>query len=375
MTHGRTILHHNSRHPHARKNTPNWLIKIINILGIVNFVGMTTILFSEHPMPTGQMTPGVKQQSPRTQYNKAVDINKTIQQLRQSGIYNVSVVDHPRLPPWKLIEHQYGRDPIILGLDQCREFREMNANKESRLVTPVGLFNSGTNLLADLLELNCKTQSGENKMSLFQPPWGKHTPREFRDEHTIPHHPYTSIPPSTVLPVVLMRHPFDWMKSMCRRPYAVYWPFDGRNASDFVCPSIVKGHNRTQKIFVSFGAGNQTFESIAHLWNNWNRGWYNSLAFPRLVIRMEDLLFHADKVLAKICACAGGTMIDQFKVPLKSSKSNQLGHYNHETTFLREFIRHGNLQSWDRFLHRDVVAARALLDKELLQIFQYHYHT
>mmetsp|Transcript_21963 Transcript_21963/g.32442 ORF Transcript_21963/g.32442 Transcript_21963/m.32442 type:complete len:373 (+) Transcript_21963:232-1350(+) len=362
-----------NRQPHSRQ--PTRLILIINFLGIVNLVGMTAILFSEHPKPevTGHFSGAIQYPKGRKSYsNNKGGINETIQKLKQLGIHHVSSAEYLRLPPWALIENQYGSNPIILGLDQCHEFRQMNV-KKATLVAPAGLFNSGTNLLADLLDLNCKTRSG--KISIFQPPWGKHTPREFRDEHIIPHHPYTSIQQSTVLPVVLLRHPFDWMKSMCRRPYAVYWPFNGRNDPSFVCPSIVKDHNMTQKIFVSFGSGNQTFESIVHLWNVWNRGWYNSLAFPRLVIRMEDLLFHADRVVGEICNCVGATMTENFQVPLRSSKSNQLGHFNHNTTFLQEFIRHGNLQSWNRFPRRDVVAARALLDKELLQTFNYQLPT
>jgi hypothetical protein len=41
---------------------------------------------------------------------------------------------------------------------------------------------------------------------------------------------------------------------------------------------------------------------------------FNScLLFPRLLLRMEDLLFHGEEVTRQICECGGGTMRTPFK--------------------------------------------------------------
>ena len=41
------------------------------------------------------------------------------------------------------------------------------------------------------------------------------------------------------------------------------------------------------------------------------------------------------------------------------------------TTYLQAVIKYGNLRTWDRFPLRDHVAARAILDAELMETFGY----
>jgi hypothetical protein len=176
-----------------------------------------------------------------------------------------------------------------------------------------------------------------------------------------------------VLPVVLIRQPYDWMKSVCERPYAIHWKGDHRLDVDFACPGIVNEANRTQEVLVTYGTGNQTYESLAHLWNRWNRAWYDSIAFPRLVIRMEDLLYYPDQVILQVCTCAGGSLQPEFSVPMESTKMKQSGHNQHSRTFLQAFIRYGNFRLWDRFPLQDHLAARTVLDRELMQVFGYQH--
>lgn len=48
----------------------------------------------------------------------------------------------------------YGEDPVMLGLDTCKAFQEASDPAEHYLAV-AGTFNSGTNLLAELLIHNC----------------------------------------------------------------------------------------------------------------------------------------------------------------------------------------------------------------------------
>jgi len=286
-------------------------------------------------------------------------------------------VDYPRLPPWWWIEDQYGEEPKILGLDRCDAFRRLNrAHPDDITVAPSGMFDSGTNLLHQLLEMNCEFPDRDPNVyhgRAFQPPWGKHTPREFRESHRIDNPLYQSMILEAVLPVVLVRHPYDWLKSVCEQPYAVHWRDRGHD--DFYCPAIVHRDNETQEVLVTYGSGNQMYESIAHLWNRWNRGWYDSMAFPRLMVRMEDLIFYPDKVIPEVCSCAGGSMMHKrIKIPFESAKANTSGHaQQHSKTYLQAVIKYGNVRTWDRFPMWDHIAARFILDKELLDVFGYEH--
>jgi hypothetical protein len=356
------------------------LLRLLNYLGILNVVGILCIVLSEHSPPTTPSFPLLPSyQSVEHKKNRPTNrhkgINETILLLERAGV-DVDV-DYPRLPPWWWIEDQYGDQPKILGLDRCEHFRTLNrAHPDDIHIAPSGLFNSGTNLLYQLLQANCHFPDRDPDAyhgRAFQPPWGKHTPREFRESHRIEHVLYQSMIVDAILPVVLIRHPYDWLKSVCEQPYAVHWRDRDQNKT-IVCPLIVHPDNKTQEVMVTYGSGNQGYESIAHLWNRWNRGYYDSMAFPRLMVRMEDLIFYPDKVVPEICGCAGGSLIhpERIQIPLESAKKDTSGHQQKlSTTYLQAVIKYGNIRTWERFPLWDHLAARAILDKELMQVFGY----
>lgn len=384
------------RPPHQRQpataREPKRLLKLLNYLGALNILGIIAIILSERhgessATPSFPLKASTQQSLLMHHHhppipdngNRHKGINETILRLEKFGI-NVDV-EYPRLPPWWWIEDQYGTEPKILGLDRCEAFRRENRfHPDDVVMAPSGLFNSGTNLLYQLLQLNCHfpNRSPEAYHGLgFQPPWGKHTPREFRDSHRIDNPRYEHMVLDAVLPIVLMRHPYDWFKSICEQPYAIHWR---RGDGDFTCPAICHRDNRTQPVLVTYGSGDLEYESIAHLYNRWNRGWYDTMAVPRLQVRMEDLIFYPDVVVPQICACAGATLnkADQYgrtiKVPKMSAKLNMTGHKTqHATTFLSAVIKYGNVRTWERFPLWDHVAARAILDKELMDVFGYQH--
>ena len=128
------------------------------------------------------------------------------------------------------------------------------------------------------------------------------------------------------LPAVVIKDPYSWMGSMCRHKYAVNWAhFAGH------CPNLVpttpeesaRVHNEaTIKAHVHYNDANTTHhDSLADLWNTWYGDWIDHASFPRLIVRFEDLLFHAEKVVGEICKCGGGVLYDKpFKYSLNSAK-------------------------------------------------------
>lgn len=140
------------------------------------------------------------------------------------------------LPTWKEVSDLYGDEPRIYGLDQCEVFQK-HSDPAEHFVSTAGTFNSGTNLMAELLIANChmeermKKYGAANRGVRWQVPWGKHTPpgdEEFRLTHKTLKD--ANVDASNILPSVTIRDPYVWMNryvltrwcsvSSCRVPSA-----------------------------------------------------------------------------------------------------------------------------------------------------------
>lgn len=201
------------------------------------------------------------------------DLKPVLKILRQGG-YDISKtsteIDRSLLPKWSEILEAYG-PPRLLGLESCQNYRDSVEFKD-RNIAPAGIFNSGTNVLGDLLATNCKFEGGSRiRNFLWQVPWGKHIPAVSRRNHTAkrgsPHY-------STTLAVVSVRDPYTWMQSMCRQNYAAQF-----SHSKAMCPNIipypedVRVHPRYKNmkyipIHVKYSKDYRVrYESLPHLWN------------------------------------------------------------------------------------------------------------
>lgn len=61
-----------------------------------------------------------------------------------------------RLPTAQQVTELYGRDPVVLGLDTCDKFQSSGSDPAEHFVSTAGTFNTGTNLMAELLIANCQ---------------------------------------------------------------------------------------------------------------------------------------------------------------------------------------------------------------------------
>jgi hypothetical protein len=164
--------------------------------------------------------------------------------LKDAGMKNTSSGDVcKKLPRWKDVARFYGEEPIIYGLDTCERYRAKlsadanNGTAVEPLVRVAGLYNTGTNAFAHLLNYNVKDLGNHED---WEVPWQKvrfkyaslfrsccfisltplslrcvvqHSPAKFRMEKTNQNHNESK---TRVLPVVLIREPFWWMQSMVR---------------------------------------------------------------------------------------------------------------------------------------------------------------
>jgi len=283
-----------------------------------------------------------------------------------------------KIPPKADVVEMYGSSPVILGLERCEEFRR-NVKPEDAYVGPAGMFNTGTNLLTNLLRQNCHIPEkmevhGKESIGMRgQVPWGKHSPATWRLHHVASDQ--VTVNQTNFLPATVIKDPYTWMNSMCRHSYSANWNHDEKH-----CPNLIpitaldlkyaKG-KPTIPVNVHYSDTNVTeHESLAGLWNDWYSQWIDA-AFPRLVIRFEDLLFHAEEVVGKVCTCGGGVIhTEYFKYIEESAKTGKA--HKGSNGLVKSFVSYGNkTRRTTVYTNGDMDYAKKTLRRDLMDMFHY----
>jgi hypothetical protein len=218
--------------------------------------------------------------------------------------------------------------------------------------------------------------------------WGKHNPVSWRNHHEAKAGG-KGVKQTDFLPIVTIKDPITWMASMCRHGYEARW----RRVPEH-CPNLVP--NRYDKgrkpgvgsipVKVKFAtqhignepipdSRNKTFvdyDSLVDFYNTWYNQW-RDVDFPRLMVRFEDLIFHAEETVTQICSCGGGSMKPVFKY-VEDSAKGQGGPHKGSAGFLASLVTYGNSTLRNKDILReanDVNYAREHLDKDLLELFGY----
>ena len=255
---------------------------------------------------------------------------------------------------------RFGSKPKIIGKETCKAYRDHVPTKY-RILGIAGTFNSGTNYLYEILYRNCNPRRvGIKKRSTgvqWQVNWGKHRPVHERFENRV----HDEIDNAMVFPVVVTRDPYTWMQSMCKIGYAAQW----YHVVPDHCPNLIPNHverewfHKTRPevasyyqhtryvasimmkanytldksvvpLRVVYGQGNFVYhQSLAHLWKDWYQEYYNA-TFPRLMVRLEDLVFHPAEVITEICDCVGGKAYPKSSMSFQqeSAKDHMKNHTN-----------------------------------------------
>jgi len=287
------------------------------------------------------------------------------------------------IPSWSTILSRVGSAPKVYGLESCARFRR-SVPAVSRNIGACGMFNSGTNLVTRLLKENCQIPERVEKYGWkdtfekygmgpfdahgmrWQVPWGKHTAAKYRNVHSAKD--AVPIVKDELLPVVTIRHPYDWMKSMCHNSYTAKWSMNR------ICPHLMTTtDNIPINLTVSYGGQTDEFDSLAHLWNGWYEQYWKEASYPFLMVRFEDLIFHTKNVTTQICACAGGVLRDDrpFFHIVDSAKQGP-GHGKIRTGMADAWVKYGTpMPPRNHFSHTDAKAARLFLNAELMDVFAY----
>ena len=219
-----------------------------------------------------------------------------------------------------------------------------------------------------------------------------------------------------MMPVVAVRDPYSWMQSMCRLRYAAHWfhppghcPNLIPNDIDYQFLEYAPHYRKTMPeyhhrdpwlidnventanftrdsqvvpLYVKYKLANTTHKSLAHMWVDWYDE-YLQADYPRVFVRMEDLVFHARNVTETICQCVGGEAIrredggEQFQYITDSAKHGKI-HGNDKTTLLDAMIRYGSannnkLNRTKDMTKEDKAYAQSVFRKDLMEMFGYSY--
>jgi hypothetical protein len=97
------------------------------------------------------------QQAVQDGYVNLDDKEPILEILSQAGLtitdIDQSIIDS--LPTWTSVQKLYGTHPHIIGLEKCQEFVQ-STDPTIRFFGVAGTFNSGTNLVAELMTKNCQ---------------------------------------------------------------------------------------------------------------------------------------------------------------------------------------------------------------------------
>lgn len=318
------------------------------------------------------------------------DKERILNLVRDAGITYIDRETYDSLPTWKEVSDLYGTSPKIVGLDTCEEFQNYGY-KFDHFIGVAGNFNTGTNLLAELLIANCHMQDrmdkfgDDNRGIRWQVPWGKHTPpgdEDFRTKHKTEKD--KNIDANSIIPIVTVRDPYQWMQSMCRHEYSATWI-----KADH-CPNIVPtADNRRDhpelagKVAIPIGVKYKEFrreyESMIHFWNEYNHEYFTDIDIPRIMVRYEDLLFYPKKTVNKACKCAGGTMRKdgEFKYVAQSAKKGDAAHgpQSSRTGYVDAMIKYGSAANrFNEFTPHDLKYINDNINMQLMNRYDYTYY-
>ncbi len=234
---------------------------------------------------------------------------------------------------------------------------------------------------------------------------GKHQSPRFRFENSVKENRNIS----AVLPVVVVRDPWTWLQSMCVQNYAAIWYHvlgpEGH------CPNLVPSHVehewfykgrfevaryfhydipkvRNVMLKANFTLDMKTIplnvryrnevarhESLVHFWEAWYHEYYQA-EFPRLIIRLEDLVFHPYKTLQSICDCVEGNMTSEKEFTLLAESVKNYSDPAHsktrKTDLLSSFFLHLRSNRTSGMTLEDVVFSKNFLaDSRVRQFFGY----
>lgn len=228
--------------------------------------------------------------------------------LARAGKTKLSTRDCYALPRWSSFTELYGDDPVVLGLERCEQYRNVQTRNgvNSRPILVESLPHSGAPALVEAIRLNLGNATVQAGTAVE----GQRFPRHgnFGNSSSLP-----------FLPLVVVRDPFRWMQLMCHLPLNANWTRGEKGRCPNFVPSAAERRNPRYSNVTTFHVEvthddvyKERYASLVDLWTSYYRS-YIAADFPRLVIRFEDLMFHAERVMEQVSQCIGSPMTKPYE--------------------------------------------------------------
>jgi len=316
-------------------------------------------------------------------YQACPDKNETLAILHSANggtfLHGDEVTCHS-LPSWKNVTSLYGKGPYIIGTETCQAYRDMLAKRNAKPNLQIaGTYNTGTNYMSHMMRLNINRTLGEpqiNKkdaLEYSELPWGKHGPLKHRGQSLMdPELEYVNT--DTILPVVMVRDPYRWLASMCKESYFVTWNRTRQHCPLVAPPSLATTTDMPEGAFTGvYHCANEkqnlgdVFPSLPHFWSDFYRQYWED-SKPRLFVRHEDLVFHAEEVIRQVAACAGMALrSNDLEYFVQASKR-----HGQATNLMAVLQKYGHEEGrYDGMTQADLKFAEHYFDSEILQAFHY----
>ena len=108
------------------------------------------------------------------------------------------------------------------------------------------------------------------------------------------------------------------------------------------------------------------YDSLVDMWSEWNR-LYLDADYPRLIIRFEDTLFHAEQVMQAIHDCVGVPTNHSYEYLLNAAKD-----HGRSSSFVQALQKYGTDEGrLDGLSRDDLEYARTALDPKLMHLLHY----
>mmetsp|Transcript_61175 Transcript_61175/g.68507 ORF Transcript_61175/g.68507 Transcript_61175/m.68507 type:complete len:204 (+) Transcript_61175:1-612(+) len=135
-------------------------------------------------------------------------------------------------------------------------------------------------------------------------------------------------------------------------------------------------------LYVRYNSENSTHDSLVHMWKDWYQEYYD-VTYPRLMLRLEDLVFYPHETLKQVCGCVGGDYVGDDNVVLNldsaiagSGHGIDNIHGKDRTGLLGAMAKHIHSHKTQGMTHEDYhFASKVLSDSEVRKYFQYHIPT
>jgi hypothetical protein len=117
------------------------------------------------PPPPSPSSSSGQHRRPTTPTSSLSSLDHIQQLLFDAGIViqELSYEIQQQIPTWDHVQAMLGSVPIFYGLNTCDTFQHNGQDRSEHYIGVAGTFNTGTNLLSELLIANCRNPARQEK--------------------------------------------------------------------------------------------------------------------------------------------------------------------------------------------------------------------